>query len=62
MGEVTSTYRDLYMAVHPILVIRSRQGARKLYSAEVPSDSGKAASATSSFTSRAADSRCSQPT
>ncbi len=37
MGEVTSSYRDLYMAVHPILVVESgRQPI--LYSADHPSD------------------------
>ncbi|MDL2399756.1 NAD-glutamate dehydrogenase [Rhizobium mayense] len=37
MGEVTSTYRDLYMAVHPILVVEDgKQPA--LYSADQPSD------------------------
>ncbi|WP_454852843.1 NAD-glutamate dehydrogenase [Rhizobium binxianense] len=37
MGEVTSSYRDLFMAVHPILVMgEGRQPA--LYSAEHPSD------------------------
>ncbi len=37
MGEVTSTYRDLYMAVHPILVMEHGK-APALYSAEEPSD------------------------
>jgi glutamate dehydrogenase len=37
MSEVTSTYRDLYMAVHPILVVEDGKQAT-LYSAEVPSD------------------------
>ncbi len=37
MGEVTSTYRDLYMAVHPILVIEEGQEPT-LYSADHPSD------------------------
>jgi glutamate dehydrogenase len=35
MGEVTSSYRDLFMAVHPILVIEDGK-APELYSAEHP--------------------------
>ena len=37
MGEVTSTHRDLYMAVHPILVMDEGQPP-VLYSADHPSD------------------------
>ncbi|QYA13610.1 NAD-glutamate dehydrogenase [Rhizobium sp. AB2/73] len=37
MGEVTSSYRDLYMAVHPILVIEKGKQP-SLYSADQPSD------------------------
>ncbi|WP_267551237.1 NAD-glutamate dehydrogenase [Rhizobium rhizogenes] len=37
MGEVSSTYRDLYMAVHPILVIEEGKQP-SLYSADHPSD------------------------
>lgn len=37
MGEVSSTYRDLYMAVHPILVIEDGKQP-SLYSADHPSD------------------------
>ncbi len=37
MGEVTSSYRDLYMAVHPILVIEDGKQPT-LYSADQPSD------------------------
>ncbi|WP_112606930.1 NAD-glutamate dehydrogenase [Rhizobium sp. WW22] len=37
MGEVTSSYRDLYMAVHPILVIEKGKEP-SLYSADRPSD------------------------
>ncbi|TCL73057.1 NAD-glutamate dehydrogenase [Rhizobium sp. BK251] len=37
MGEVTSTYRDLFMAVHPILVLEDGKKP-ELYSAERQSD------------------------
>ncbi|OWW00983.1 NAD-glutamate dehydrogenase [Rhizobium sp. R72] len=37
MGEVTSSYRDLYMAVHPILVMEDGK-APELYSADLPSE------------------------
>ncbi|SCB21497.1 NAD-glutamate dehydrogenase [Rhizobium hainanense] len=37
MGEVTSSYRDLYMAVHPILIIEKGKQPN-LYSADQPSD------------------------
>ena len=37
MGEVTSSYRDLYMAVHPILVVEAGKQP-SLYSADQPSD------------------------
>ncbi|NTG88325.1 NAD-glutamate dehydrogenase [Rhizobium rhizogenes] len=37
MGEVTSSYRDLHMAVHPILVIEKGKQP-SLYSADHPSD------------------------
>ncbi|QRM49013.1 NAD-glutamate dehydrogenase [Rhizobium sp. BG6] len=37
MGEVTSTYRDLFMAVHPILVVEPGKSAA-LYSADQPSE------------------------
>ena len=37
MGEVTSTYRDLFMAVHPILVMEKGK-APATYSADHPSD------------------------
>jgi glutamate dehydrogenase len=37
MGEVTSSYRDLYMAVHPILVIEDGKQP-ELYSADNPSE------------------------
>ncbi|MGV2102008.1 NAD-glutamate dehydrogenase [Rhizobium sp. 21-4511-3d] len=40
MGEVTSTYRDLFMAVHPILVLEDGK-APELYSADEPSDPAK---------------------
>lgn len=40
MGEVTSSYRDLYMAVHPILVIDDGK-APTLYSADAPSEPAK---------------------
>ena len=37
MGEVTSTYRDVYMAVHPILIVK--EGSTPcLYSSDTPSD------------------------
>ncbi|WP_075291862.1 NAD-glutamate dehydrogenase [Pararhizobium arenae] len=36
MGEVTSTHRDIHMAVHPILVIE--KGAATLFDPEKPSD------------------------
>lgn len=35
MGEITSSYRDLYMAVHPILVIEAGKSP-ELYSADHP--------------------------
>ncbi|ASW04918.1 NAD-glutamate dehydrogenase [Rhizobium sp. 11515TR] len=37
MGEVTSSYRDLYMAIHPILVVEKGKQP-SLYSADQPSD------------------------
>ncbi|MGZ2503880.1 NAD-specific glutamate dehydrogenase [Rhizobium beringeri] len=37
MGEVTSTYRDLFMAVHPILIMEKGK-APAHYSADHPSD------------------------
>ncbi|TAU91032.1 NAD-glutamate dehydrogenase [Rhizobium leguminosarum] len=37
MGEVTSTYRDLFMAVHPILIVEKGK-APVIYSADHPSD------------------------
>ncbi len=37
MGEVTSTHRDLFMAVHPILIMEKGK-APTLYSADQPSD------------------------
>ena len=40
MGEVTSTYRDICMAVHPILILEDGK-APELYSADVASDPAK---------------------
>jgi glutamate dehydrogenase len=39
MGEVTSSYRDVYMAVHPILVMPEGKSP-ELYTADLPSEPG----------------------
>jgi glutamate dehydrogenase len=41
MGEVTSSYRDLFMAVHPILIVSEGSGARLYASEAPPEDAGQ---------------------